>query len=55
LCASEEVDQKMSADKMKYKLISRTQNAGQNHNIKTAVKSFENVVDFNVPRNDVNR
>jgi len=31
------------ADKTKYMAISRYQNAGQNHNIKTDNKSFESV------------
>jgi hypothetical protein len=41
--ASKEIGIKVNAEKAKYMLISRHQNAGQNHNIKTANRSFENV------------
>jgi D-ribose pyranose/furanose isomerase RbsD len=48
LCASKEVDQKI-----KYTLMSHHQNAGQTHDIKTVIKSGENMENFSVPRNDV--
>jgi hypothetical protein len=44
--ASKEVGLEVNAEKTKYRylLLSRHQNAGQNHNIKIANRSFENVV-----------
>jgi hypothetical protein len=33
----------VNADKTRYMLLSRPQNAGQNHDIKIADRSFENV------------
>jgi hypothetical protein len=41
--ASKEVGLEGNADKTKYILLSRHQNAGQNHYIKIAKRSFENV------------
>jgi hypothetical protein len=38
--ASKEVGLKVSAEKTKYMLLSRHQNAGQNHNIKIGDRSF---------------
>jgi hypothetical protein len=43
ICASKEVGLEVNAGKTKYKLLSRHQNAGQNHNIKMGYRSFENV------------
>jgi hypothetical protein len=42
--ASKEVGLEVNAEKTKYMLLSRHQNAGQNHNIKIGNRSFENVV-----------
>jgi hypothetical protein len=39
----EEVGLEVNADKTKYMLMPHHQNAGQNHNIKTDNRSFENV------------
>jgi hypothetical protein len=39
--ASHEVALEVNADKTKYMLMPRDQNAGQNHNIKSDKKSFE--------------
>jgi hypothetical protein len=44
--ASKEVSLKAKAEKTKYMLLSRHQNAGQNHDIKTSNRSFENVTQF---------
>jgi hypothetical protein len=41
--ARKEVRLEVNAEKTKYLLLSRHQNAGQNHDIKTANRSFENV------------
>jgi hypothetical protein len=44
--ASKEVGLEVNAEKAKYTLLSRHQNAGQNHNIKIGDKPFENVAQF---------
>jgi ribosomal protein S2 len=44
--ASKEVGLEVNAEKTKYMLLSRPQNAGQNNNIKIGNRSFENVVQF---------
>jgi hypothetical protein len=44
--ASNEVDLEVNAETPKYMLKYRHQNAGQNHNIKVANRSFENVAQF---------
>jgi hypothetical protein len=44
--ASKEVGLKVNAAKTKYMLLSCHQNTGQNHNIKTSDRSFENVAQF---------
>jgi ribosomal protein S2 len=44
--ASTEIALEVNAEKRKYMLLSRHQNAGQNHNIKVANKCFENVAQF---------
>jgi hypothetical protein len=41
--ASKEIGLEVNAEKNKYMVMSRDQNAGQNHNIKTDNKSFERV------------
>jgi hypothetical protein len=41
--ASMEVGLEVNTEKTKYMLLSRRQNAGQNHDIKTANRCFENV------------
>jgi ribosomal protein S2 len=43
---SKEVGLEVNAEKTKYMLLSRHQNAGQNHDIKIANRSFEYVVQF---------
>jgi hypothetical protein len=45
--ASKEVGLEADAEKSKYKLLSRHQNAGQNNNIKIANRSFVKVAQFN--------
>ncbi|PNF32523.1 hypothetical protein B7P43_G02444 [Cryptotermes secundus] len=45
--AGKEAGLQVNAYKTKYMLLSRHQNAGQNHDIKTANRSFENVTEFN--------
>jgi hypothetical protein len=44
--ASNEVGLEVNAEKTKYMLLSRRQNAGQNRDIKIAGRSFENVTQF---------
>jgi hypothetical protein len=44
--ASKEVGLEVSTEKTKHTLLSRHQNAGQNCDIKTANRSFENVAQF---------
>jgi hypothetical protein len=44
--ASKEVGLEIKVEKTKYMLLSRHQNAGQNRDIKTANRSFENVSQF---------
>jgi hypothetical protein len=46
LDANKEVGQEVNTEKTKYILISRRQNAGQNQNIETASRSFENVANI---------
>jgi hypothetical protein len=41
-----EVGLEINAEKTKYMLLSRHQNVGQNRDIKTANRSFENVSQF---------
>jgi hypothetical protein len=41
-----EVGLEVNAEKTKYMLLSLYQNAGQNHDINTANRSFENVAQF---------
>jgi hypothetical protein len=45
--ASKEVGLEVNTEKAKYMLISHHENAGQNHNIKIANRSFENMAKFN--------
>jgi hypothetical protein len=44
--ASKEVDLEVNAKKCKYMLLSRHQNAGQNHDMKIGNRPFENVARF---------
>jgi hypothetical protein len=44
--ASKEAGLEVNAEKTKYMLLSRHQNAGQNHNIKIGDRSFENMAEF---------
>jgi hypothetical protein len=44
--ASKEIGLEVNAEKSKYMVMSRDQNAGQNHNIKADKKSFEWVEQF---------
>jgi hypothetical protein len=44
--SSKEVGLEVNTEKTKYMLLSRHQNAGQNHDIKRANRCFENVVQF---------
>jgi hypothetical protein len=43
---SKEIGLEVNAEKTKYMVISRDQNAGQNHNIKICNKSFARVEQF---------
>jgi hypothetical protein len=44
--AGKKVGLEINSEKTKYTLLSRHQNAGQNHDIKIANRSFENVAQF---------
>jgi hypothetical protein len=44
--ASKEVGLEVNTEKTKYMLLSRYQNAGQNHDIKIANRCFENMARF---------
>jgi hypothetical protein len=44
--ASKEIGLEVSAEKSKYMIMSRDQNAGQNHSIQTGNNSFESVEQF---------
>jgi hypothetical protein len=44
--ASKEVGLKINLEKTKYMLVSRHWNAGQNHDMKVASRSFENVAQY---------
>ena len=46
LVSSKEIGLKVNADKTKYMITSRYQNAGQSHNIKIDNSSFEGVEEF---------
>jgi hypothetical protein len=46
LFASKEIGLEVNADKIKYMVVSRDQNAGQSHNMKNDNSSFERVEDF---------
>jgi hypothetical protein len=46
ICASKVVDVESNTEKAKYMLLSRHQNARQNHNVKTTNRSFENGARF---------
>jgi hypothetical protein len=44
--ANKEIGLEVNAEKTKYMIVSRNQNAGQNHNVKIDSKSFERVEEF---------
>jgi hypothetical protein len=44
--ASKEIGLEVNADKTKYMVLSRDQNAGRSHNMKSENRSFERVEDF---------
>ena len=44
--ASKEIGVEVNADKTKYKVMSRDQNAGRSHSMKTDNSSFERVEEF---------
>jgi hypothetical protein len=46
IAASKEVGLEVNTEKIKYMLLSRHQNAGQNHDIKIADRCFEKVAQF---------
>ena len=46
LVGSKESGLEVNADKTKYMVMARDQNAGRSHNIKTSIRSFERVEEF---------
>ena len=46
IVASKETGLEVNADKTKYMVVSRDQNTGRSHNIKTDNSSFERVEEF---------
>jgi hypothetical protein len=46
VAAAKEIGLEVNADKTKYMVMSRDQNAGQNHNIRIDNNSFERVIQF---------
>jgi hypothetical protein len=46
VAATKEIGLEVNADKTKYMIMSRDQNAGRNHSIKTDNSSFERVEEF---------
>jgi hypothetical protein len=46
IIASKEIGLEVNAEETKYMVMSRSQNAGKNHNIKIGSKSFERVEEF---------
>jgi hypothetical protein len=52
--ASKETGLEVNADKTKYKFISRDQNAGRSHSMKTGNSSFERVEQFRYFGNNLN-
>jgi hypothetical protein len=53
--ASKEVDLEVNAEMPKYMLLSRHQSAGQNHDIKIANRSVENVAQFRYLRTTITK
>jgi hypothetical protein len=53
--ASTEVDIEVNKEKTKHMLVSRHQNAGKNHDIKTANRSFEKCGTVQIFWNDSNK
>jgi hypothetical protein len=51
--ATKEVGLEVNTEKNKYMLLSRHQNAGQNHDIKIANRCFENVEQFRYLRTTI--
>jgi len=48
LATAKEVRLEVNAEKIKYMCMSHQQNAGHNHNIQTANKTFESVESSNI-------
>ena len=48
VAATREIGLEVSADKTKYMVMSRNQNAGQNHSVKTDNSTFERVEEYNI-------
>jgi hypothetical protein len=53
--ASKEVHLETNTEKIKYMLLLYHQNAGQNHSVNIANRSFENVAQFLIFGNDSNK
>jgi hypothetical protein len=53
--ASKEVGLEVNTNKAKYMLLPRHQNVGQNHDIKTANRTLENLAYFKYISNDISK
>jgi hypothetical protein len=53
--ASRDIGLEIKAEKTKYMIMSRHPNSGQNHNIRTANESFENVEKIQILGDDTNK
>jgi hypothetical protein len=53
LVGSNEVGPEVNTDKMRRLFVSRQENAGQNHHIRTGKKSFEKVSKLHASRNQI--
>jgi len=54
IVARKEIGLEVNSDKTKYMVMSRDQNAGRSHNMKTDNRSFETVEEFKYLGNNLN-
>jgi hypothetical protein len=55
IVATKEIELEINADKTKYKIMSRDQNAGRNHSMKIDNSSIERVEEFKIFGNNFNK